>query len=107
MYNSIELYYTPPSDELFEEVKAAAIRIWETYDNTYGYVDEKVNRIKDIPNVSDNFMYIVAMFDTWNQKRLVNTISEDAIKAISDRYMSGYDPHVIGETMELNPFFRK
>lgn len=101
-----ELYYTPPSDEIFEEVKDVAIQIWSRYDNEYGYVDEKINRIKDIPNVSDNFMYMVAMFDTWNQRLLSSIITKEAFNAISDRYMSGYDPHIIGKEMENSPFFR-
>jgi len=46
-----KLYYTAPTNEIFEEVKAKAIEIWQTYDNTYGYADEKVNKIKDLENV--------------------------------------------------------
>lgn len=47
-------YYKAPSQEVFEDIKKNAIKIWKTYDNEFGYVDEKVNRIKDIQNVSDN-----------------------------------------------------
>ena len=65
-----QLYYTKPSDECFEEVKQAAIDVWNTYDNEYGYATEKINGIKDIKNVSDNLMYIVAMFDQNNQSKL-------------------------------------
>jgi hypothetical protein len=32
---SMELYYTPMSDDIFNEVKEKAIDIWKTYDNTY------------------------------------------------------------------------
>ena len=41
-----KLYYTSPTNEQFNELKAKAIEIWQTYDNAHGYVDEKVNRIK-------------------------------------------------------------
>lgn len=84
-----ELYYTPPSDEIFAEVKKAAIEIWETYDNTYGYVDEKVGRIKDIGNVGDNVMYIVAMFDLSNQAKLGAKLSEEAKEAVRARMIDG------------------
>jgi hypothetical protein len=50
-------------------MKKASISVWEEYDNTYGYVDEKVGRIKNIENIRDNFMFMFSMFDTNNQKR--------------------------------------
>ena len=53
-----KLYYIPPEDKQFEEVKEKAIEIWNEYDNTYGYASEKVDRIKNIKNVDGNFMYI-------------------------------------------------
>lgn len=67
-------YYTAPSGEIFEDIKTSAIKVWQTYDNTYGYVDEKVSRIKDILNVKDNACYIIAMFDPDNQARLMTTV---------------------------------
>jgi len=84
-----KLYYTPPSDEIFEEVKEKAIEIWKGYDNTYGYQDEKVNRIKDLQNVEDNVMYIVAMFDLGNQTKLANSLSHEARMAIKARMIDG------------------
>ena len=84
-----KLYYTPPSDEIFEEVKEKAIEIWKGYDNTYGYQDEKVNRIKDLQNVEDNVMYIVAMFDLGNQTKLANALSHPARMAIKARMIDG------------------
>ena len=65
------------------------MEIWDTYDNTYGYVDEKVNRIKDIKNISDNVMSIVGMFDISNQSILANKLSEESRKAIRDRMIDG------------------
>lgn len=95
-----ELYYTAPTDEQFEELKQAAIEVWQTYDNTYGYVDEKVGRIKDMQNVKDNFMYMVAMFDTINQTKLSFLLSPETCKAVSDRMKDGGQPDL------LNPFLR-
>jgi hypothetical protein len=72
-----ELYYTPPDDEIFEEMKELAITIWSTYDDTYGYASEKINRIKDLNNTTDNFMYIFAMFDDHNQEKLKKLASAE------------------------------
>ena len=52
-----KLYYTPPLQNVFDEVKEKAIEIWKTYDNTYGYVDEKLNKLRGLGNFGDNFMY--------------------------------------------------
>jgi len=82
-------YYTPPTDEIFEEIKQAATKVWNTYDNQFGYVDEKVNAIKDIGNIQDNAMYMVAMFDSKNQAKLKAILSDDANDFISDRIRKG------------------
>lgn len=87
-----KLYYTPPTDKQFKELKTKAIEIWKTYDNQHGYVDEKVNRIKDIKNVGDNFMYIVAMFDSTNQSILSSKLSVETRKAVADRIKDGGSP---------------
>ncbi len=89
-----ELYYTAPSDEIFEEVKKEAIAIWSTYEDPYK--SDKIGRIKDIKNVSDNLMYMVAMFDWVNQHKLATRLSEEAREAIHDRLATGG-----ASTMEL------
>ena len=86
------LYYTPPSEKCFNELKQKAIEIWQSYDNTYGDVDEKVGRIKDIRNIADNFMYMVAMFDFINQERLANLLSEETRQAVKERMIDGGNP---------------
>ena len=83
---SQELYYEAPSDEIFQEVKKEAIKIWETYDDTYGYATEKIDRIKDLENIRDNFMYLWAMLDNNNQVKLFANISEEARDAFVERY---------------------
>ena len=35
-------------------MKTIASKIWNTYDNTYGYVNEKLDRINSIDNIQDN-----------------------------------------------------
>lgn len=71
-------YTDAPSDAIFNEIKEAAIEIWMTYDNTYGYVDEKVNYIDKIKNVKDNWGTIVGMFDYSNQQKLLSKLSPEA-----------------------------
>jgi len=84
-----ELYYTPPTNKIFNEVKEKCIEIWNTYDNQFGYVDEKVNRIKDIKNIQDNLMYMIAMFDVVNQKKLADKLSKKSKIAIRIRMING------------------
>lgn len=75
------LYYTPPSDKTFEEVKKIAMDLWVEIDsdkNKFGYTTEKQGRIKDLKNVEDNVMTIIAMFDTSNQNLMLEKLSDDA-----------------------------
>lgn len=83
------LYYTPPSDASFEDMKARAIALWNTYDDMYGYATEKTERIEHITNVGDNFMYIFAMFDMENQRKIVNQIHPDTRKDLRERMIDG------------------
>lgn len=86
------LYYTPPSDQAFEEVKREAIKLWREVDSDgdkYGYASEKIGRIKDIANIEDNAMYIVAMFDPSNRHTLISRLSEETKHAIEERIIDG------------------
>jgi hypothetical protein len=89
-------YYTAPSDEIFGEVKHEALKIWSTYEDPYK--SEKISRIEDLQNVSDNVMYIVAMFDLTNQTKLAAHLSEKARTAIRERLVAG------GAEDYYNPF---
>jgi len=81
----MELYYTPPSDEIFEEVRQKAMEQWRDTVSHPKYIQEKIDRIEHIKNIGDNFMYIVMMFDMHHQWRLAQRLSEEANRAISDR----------------------
>ena len=72
-----------------------AMELWKEVDSDndkYGYATEKINRIKDIQNVGDNFMYIVAMFDIDNQRLLANRLAEETRTAIRERMIDGGNP---------------
>lgn len=73
-----EDYYKAPSDEIFNEIKGKSIEIWGTYDDTYGYASEKIDRVKSINNVKDNWGSIVGMFDSTNQQKLLAKLSPEA-----------------------------
>jgi hypothetical protein len=66
-----------PSIEIFNEMRAAATQIWNTYDNQFGYVTEKLNRINSLENIQDNAMVFYRIFDWENQAKLVPNISKD------------------------------
>lgn len=89
-------YYTAPSDEIFGEVKHEALKIWSSYEDPYK--SDKISRIENLQNVSDNLMYIVAMFDLTNQTKLAAHLSEEARTAIRERLTAG------GAEEYFNPF---
>lgn len=77
-------YYDAPSDEVFNEIKAKAIEIWNTYDDTYGYASEKINYVKSITNIRDNWGTIVGMFDNTNQHKLLALLSPEAKEKVGE-----------------------
>ena len=87
-----DLYYTAPENCYFNELRDAAIKIWESYGFETDYAQSKINRIVDLENVSDNFMYIVAMFDMPNQRRLSEMISDGCRDAVCMRLIAGGQP---------------
>ena len=68
--------YKAPSQEIFEEMKQKAADIWRTYDNTYWYVDEKLERVNGFWNIQDNAMTFYRMFDSENQEKFNRWLSE-------------------------------
>ena len=47
MDKSVELFYKPPKDECFEELRTICIRFWRTFDEVE-YVEEKIDRVKNL-----------------------------------------------------------
>ena len=78
-------YYETQPQHIFNELKRLAIEIWSEYDNEFWYVDEKVNRIKDIKNIKDNIRFMYRMFDYENQQKLYNKWSAP-LKALLQEY---------------------
>lgn len=83
-------YYIPMSNKAFNEIKEKAIELWNQYDNEYGYVDGKVNKIKDLENIGDNGLYIIAMFDEINIAKLLLVLSEGTKVELKDDRLPSY-----------------
>lgn len=90
-----KLYYTAPEDKYFDELKERAVQLREErYPEATGpyYAQEKIDIIKYI---SDNFMYIVAMFDDNNQKLLADMLTPETRRAIRERMIDGGTPEFL------------
>lgn len=74
------------SNRVFNNIKNNSIKIWKTYDDTYGYQTEKVSRVNSITNEKGNWMVIVGMFDQDNQKKLIAMLSKEA-RELVERYI--------------------
>lgn len=84
------IYYTAPHDLMFNEMKEACSSVWGRYaDSPGGYMEEKLARIKDVQNISDNFMYMLAMFDPYNQKFVISKLSQETKEAVRVRMVAG------------------
>lgn len=73
-----------PSQEIFDEMKYIATNIWEGYDNSHGYVDEKLSRINSFGNIQDNSMIFYRMFDTHNQEKFRSFSSPEVLDYIKN-----------------------
>lgn len=79
-------YYKAPPQAVFDEIKAKAIELWRTYDDTHGYASKKIDSIKDMENIRDNTWTIVAMFDYFNQRRLRSIVNEETGKILDELF---------------------
>jgi hypothetical protein len=75
-----------PTEEIFNEMKTIASKIWNTYDNTYGYVNEKLDRINSINNIQDNAMVFYRMFDHENQNAFKYSASPEVLAYIQNNF---------------------
>lgn len=106
---SIELYYKPPKDEYFEELKRLCIRFWEVFDDGIMPYDErsekmlkeyrlsKINKIKDLQNEGCNFSIMVQMIHQNSRKILAKHLSLETRNEISMR-LYGFNDN------EFDPF---
>ena len=75
----------PLDDAVFEDLQSAAIDIWEEYDNTYGYVDEKVEMVENVMNRNSDFIRIINMFDHSNKLKLLARVGLPETRALVEK----------------------
>ena len=73
-----------PNQEIFDEMKCIATDIWNTYDNQYGYVTEKLKRINGFDNIQDNAMIFYRMFDPVNKATFRDRASNQVMEYINN-----------------------
>ncbi len=105
---SIELFYTPPKDEYFEELKSLCILFWEVHDYFEMYSEEgkrlmeeykqsKINEIKVLKNEGSNFVSMIQMIHQNSRQVLAKHLSLETRNEISMR-LYGF------ENNEFDPF---
>lgn len=98
MNSMINLYYTPPSDAAFEDMRKAAAEVWKKYKDEPGdYYEEKMSVVRRVQNISDNFMYLFAMFDFKNQRECVALLEPSTIEEVRVRLIAGGNPYYMVE----------
>ena len=114
MDKSVELFYKPPKDEYFEELKSLCIRFWKLFpnhntldENQYQleveYANEKISRIKSLENKGSNFISMVQMIHENYRIVLSKLLSLETRNEISMRLYgwekeSEFDPFNIWNT---------
>ncbi len=102
-----ELFYRPPKDEYFEELKNLCLRFWEVYEEFPMYTEEgqrlmdeyrqsKIDQIKDLKNEGCNFVSMVQMVHQNSREILARHLSLETRNAISMR--------LYGPDNEFDPF---
>jgi hypothetical protein len=70
--------FRPPRQIIFDEIKGACIDMWNTYDNTWGFVDEKLALVEQIHNHGGDVMLLLNMFNPNMKEFIIKNLSPDA-----------------------------
>ena len=101
-----KLFYTPPNDKCFEELKSLCIRFWSVFPEytlwneeqniiEQEYSKSKINQIKDLKNEGSNFIMMVQMIHQNSREVLSRYLSLETRNEISIRLYdidSEFDP---------------
>ena len=79
------------SDIVFEDIKNAAISIWEQYDDNFGR--RKIQRINSIENVKDNGYLILSMFNSDDLKQMGTYLTLEQSKNYVNEYYQWKHPY--------------
>lgn len=85
---------TIPQD-LFDEMSALAINIFDQYDDTCWYATQKKDFIKSIENKNRNIFIIYRMLDPDNQTILYSSATEELRKLIDEYHIEIHEPLII------------
>lgn len=76
-----------PSNEIFEDLKQGAIKVWNKYDDTYGYATEKKDKVNSITNYADNWYTFLGMMDSTNQSELLTYITQETLDFLREQHI--------------------
>lgn len=81
-----KLYYTAPSETVFDEIRVACLMIWSKYQEPtqLGYMREKFERVLKTKNIADNYMFLIAMFDMHNQALFAKQLTSSTLNMLID-----------------------
>jgi hypothetical protein len=93
---TVELFYKPPKDECFEELREICIRFWRSFTLPHmwderqeqleiEYVQSKINEIRDLKNEGSNFVSMVQMIHQNSREILAKSLSLETRNEISMR----------------------
>ena len=82
------------TDEIFNEVRSLVTRLWNKYDNQFGYVDEKMETVNSLTKEWTSVIQMIRMFHMLIQRKIYETLSQDANESIKlEMYDRGWSAH--------------
>jgi hypothetical protein len=70
------------TDGIFTEVRSLVTKIWNTFDNEFGYVDEKMAVVNSLPQEWTSVIQMIRMFHVLIQRRIFEALSDEANESI-------------------------
>lgn len=83
-----KLYHVPPSNEVFEDLRVACIRVWCSAEHIYECPNQVLEMIRNIKNVNDNFMVMFSTLDVPNQRKIGLIIKQETKEEILKRLVA-------------------
>lgn len=79
-----DMKYNPIlTDEIFNEVRSLVTKLWSKYDNTYGYVDEKMSVINSLDKSWSSVIRMIRMWHFTIQREVIfPRLSQETNEAI-------------------------
>jgi hypothetical protein len=80
---SMGMKYDPIlTDEIWSEVKTMVTKIWNTFDNEFGYVDEKMGVVNNLPQEWTSVIMMIRMFHFLVQRKIFENLSQESNESI-------------------------